>query len=155
MHNWSTSPTTKKEVRLNLKAWNLAPDLQWHEIMHVAAKRLIRLLGAALLEQRWKIRGLQNGRNSKARKGGELQGRPLHFTWWTYNSKLKTVNSKVGRSIFALKRKPSSGSMAPGRSHHGNHTGQGKDHWSDLLEMNPENPTRMKNEGTKFIPVGE
>ena len=40
---------------------------------------------------------------------------------------------KSGRSTFSLKRDASNGSMAPCRSHHGNHTRQEMDRWSDPL----------------------
>ena len=55
------------------------------------------------------------------------------FTILTRITRLKCVNSEVGQSAFTLKRVPSSGSMAPCRGHHGSHTRQEMDHWSDPL----------------------
>ena len=46
-------------------------------------------------------------------------------------TRLKCVSSEVRLSAFSLKRAPSHGSMAPCRSHHGNHIRQELDHRSD------------------------
>ena len=60
------------------------------------------------------------------------------YTLPTRITGLRCVNSEVHPSSFTLKRAPPSGSMALSgsmakcRSHHGNHTRQELDHWSDL-----------------------
>ena len=89
------------------------------------------------LEQRWKWRfsaslhsQLASWRNGEAQDSGTLfntttvkvkpeKGQLLHFTY----RRIKYYwHNKVGKSTFYLKRDPSHVSMAPCRSHHGNHT---------------------------------
>ena len=56
---------------------------------------------------------------------------------------LKCVNSEVQ---FTLNRVPSRGTMAPCRSHHGNHTRQEMDHCSDPLGTESNNVHVDKNQ---------
>ena len=71
------------------------------------------------------LKGRQNQRDVAK---GLINGKADCFTLRKRITKLKVSIQKSGQSTFTLNRVPSVGSMAPCRSHHGNHTRQEMDH---------------------------
>ena len=130
MFNLTRKPSKERGPHLKACSLSLTCNGPTRAVLCHCKRPCFWLFGAASLAQSWRVSEVhRNGRVGRTKR--LMNGKANCFTILKRIARLKCVSSEVSQSAFTLKRVPSLGSMAPCRSHRGNHTRQELDHGSD------------------------